>query len=155
MKKILLIILNPLFWISLMALIIFINQISHGGNLVYFKVEVVDSGISKICESGCDSEEIVNYPEDCYYYGGCMKMLNSVNLPNLEMGIILILYLYAILISFLRWKIFLAYFISLIFAYKNFSMLIWWDWLTAHKELGEIWFISTHWVENPVTSVRL
>ena len=104
MKKYLL--TNPLLYIIVFGLMTLGYQLFNWANLAYFVVEVNDSGLSKICQSGCSWEEIDTYPKDCYYYWWCLNMVNEVSAGIIEFIGVIILLIFSNILGKLQWKYF-------------------------------------------------
>ena len=97
---------NPLLYIIVFALMTLGYQLFNWANLAYFVAEVYDSGLTDACQWGCSGEEIDTYPKDCYYYWWCLNMVNEVSAGIIEFVGVIILFIFSILIGSLQWKYF-------------------------------------------------
>lgn len=94
MKKYLQLFLNPIFGTLLILGIIFSIQYLNGARLAFQVVEVYDSWLKEACQYGCMWEAIEKYPKDCYYYGGCLNMVEEKRLVWLEL-VLLVFFIFS------------------------------------------------------------
>lgn len=117
LKKLLLI--NPIIYTIIMVGITFFIQFLSWWRLAYFVVDTVDSWWQEACQYGCMGSEMAEYSPDCYYYGWCWSMVESIWLPIIETLVVLLLGFFAWYLPFMDrkyyywslWWWFISYFL--------------------------------------------